>query len=315
MFKMANPNSKDIVFLFGAGASYGAGGVLPEQPPLGCQLYSILERIYPGSWGGLPVEIREVFKSDFEHGMQLVHDRVGGAIPSLMREMAVYFVQFRPHDRATLYCRLIEDLHKNGLLERVLFSTLNYECLLEFSLLHHGHGIAYFDEGTGNQVPVWKLHGSCNIFSHGVQAGPGIAYGTGVVWEGGIEAFLDSNLVIQRCLVETALAPVMCLYMHGKPLSVSPAAIHGQQKAWAERVDAASVVVSIGVRPLTGDDHIWKPLASTSAQLYFIGDSTVLDQWSKPNRTGATEHLLPLITKRRFQDTQPAQTGTVEAPR
>lgn len=147
LFKMAKPNNKDVIFLFGAGASYGAGGVLPEQPPLGFQLYSILERTYPGSWGSLSTDIRAAFRKDFEQGMQLVHDRFGAAIPSLMREMAVYFVQFRPHNRATLYCRLIEDLSQNGLLERTILSTLNYECLLEFSLVNHGHGIAYFDEG------------------------------------------------------------------------------------------------------------------------------------------------------------------------
>jgi hypothetical protein len=190
---------------------------------------------------------------------------------------------------------------------------LNYECLLEFSLLNHGYGIAYFDEGTDGQVPVWKLHGSCNMFSHGVQAGPGISYGTGVIFEGGIEAFLDSNLVIQRCLVETALAPVMCLYMQGKPLSVSPAVIQDQQKRWARKVSTAAIVVTIGVRPSTGDDHIWKPLASTGAQLYFIGESTALDNWSAANRTGPTEYLggkfneayLGLLRKLTANGTQP----------
>jgi hypothetical protein len=282
--------SRDVIFIFGAGASYGAGGILPEQPPLGVQLYSILERIYPGSWGSFPNDICEVFKENFEAGMQLVHDRFAVAIPSLMREMAVYFVQFRPYERATLYCRLIEDLKQKNLLHRTLFSTLNYECVLEFSLLNHSHTIAYFDEGSNNEIPVWKLHGSCNMFSQSIQAGPGIAYGEGIAWEGGIEAFLDANRVIQRCLVETALAPVMCLYMQGKPLSVSPAVIHAQQEKWAERVEAASMVVSIGVRPMTGDEHVWKPLAETSAPLFFIGDRIAFNKWCKESRTGPTEY-------------------------
>jgi hypothetical protein len=138
---------KDIVFLFGAGASFGAGGTLPEQPPLGYQLYPILERIYPSTWGNIPKEIREIFKKDFEAGMQLIHDRYGHAIPALMREMAIYFIQFRPYNRSTLYCRLLSDLRKLGLLSRALFSTLNYECILEFSLLEAGNKISYFDEG------------------------------------------------------------------------------------------------------------------------------------------------------------------------
>jgi hypothetical protein len=82
-----NTDRKDIAFLFGAGASHGTGGVLPEQPPLGFELYSILERTYPGSWGSFPSDIRDAFIRNFEQGMQLVHDRFGGTIPLLMREL------------------------------------------------------------------------------------------------------------------------------------------------------------------------------------------------------------------------------------
>lgn len=138
-------NLKNIIFLFGAGASYGAGGTLPEQPPLGFQFYPILEHIYPGSWGALPGDIRDVFRQDFEQGMQLIYDRYGALVPQLMREMAIYFVQFRPHKNSTLYCKLVSDLQATGLLPNVLFSTLNYECVLEFSLLEKGHMISYFD--------------------------------------------------------------------------------------------------------------------------------------------------------------------------
>src|SRR5436190_22597378 len=123
---------RDILFFFGAGASYGAGGTLPEQPPLGGQLFPILEQMCPGTWGGLPSEIRNGFRSrDFEYGMQLIYDKLGGAIPQLMRDMALYFIQFRPFKRRTLYCKLIDDLRRIGLLDRSAFSTLNYDCVLE----------------------------------------------------------------------------------------------------------------------------------------------------------------------------------------
>jgi hypothetical protein len=42
------------VVLFGAGASYGAGGIVPDSPPLGWDLYDRLCRCYPDSWGALP---------------------------------------------------------------------------------------------------------------------------------------------------------------------------------------------------------------------------------------------------------------------
>jgi hypothetical protein len=282
---------KSIVFLFGAGASYGAGGTLPEQPPLGFQLYSILENIYPGSWGAFPIDIKDIFRWDFEQGMQFIYDNYAALIPQLMREMAIYFIQFRPYRNSTLYCRLISDLNDSGLLGTTLFSTLNYECVLEFSLLEQGHMISYFAEGNGTSIPVWKLHGSCNMFSHEVQAGQDISYGTGIVWEGGVQAFLDANKVIQHCLIETALAPVMCLYMRGKLLSVSPSAIRQLQRDWVERVKTASAIVCIGVRPLPEDTHIWEPLGTTNARFYFIGDRGALEAWCESSRRDNTEYL------------------------
>jgi hypothetical protein len=44
-------NDRDIVILFGAGASYGAGHVLPQAPPLGANLYDALAAQYPKEWG------------------------------------------------------------------------------------------------------------------------------------------------------------------------------------------------------------------------------------------------------------------------
>jgi hypothetical protein len=284
---------RDIIFLFGAGASYGAGGILPEPPPLGFQLYSILERVCPSTWGGLPNTVKNVFYEDFERGMQIVYARFSSVIPALMRDMAIYFIQFRPYRRSTLYCRLTSDLQRSGLLPRVLFSTLNYDCVLEYSLLEQKLSISYFDEGNSEIIPVWKLHGSCNMFSHSVQVSQGVYYGTGVVWEGGIQAFLDSNSVIQHCLVETGLAPVMCLYMHGKLLNVSPAAVRQLQQEWVKTVIDGTAIVCIGVRPLPEDTHIWDHLATSPAPLYFIGDQQALDAWQQISRVGSTEYLGP----------------------
>jgi len=281
---------KDFVILFGAGASHGAGATAPEQPPLGARLFGELERSYPGSWGRLPASIRSAFANDFESGMQLVHDALPFAIPTLMREMAVYFVQFRPVGKATLYCRLIRDLTTRGLIGTTLFSSLNYECVLEYSLLEGGHAITYFDEGDSGAIPVWKLHGSCNMFALGVQASPEVGYGVGVIWEGGLQAFLDANLVIQHCLVETGLAPAMSLYMRGKPLAISPSVILELQARWATAVETAKAVFCVGVRPVIEDDHIWGPLERTAATLNFIGDESSLRAWQTA-RSGATKFL------------------------
>ncbi len=282
---------RDIIFLFGAGASYGAGGIIPERPPLGLDLYPILERIYPSTWGDLPSDVKEVFRQDFEKGMQIIYDTWGMAIPVLMRELAIYFIQFRPFNKSTLYCKLISFLDEKRVLSRALLSTLNYECVLEFSLLEQGHQIAYFNNVAENTIPVWKLHGSCNMFSHNVQASPDVYYGTGVSFEGGLQGELDSNKVIEHCLIETGLSPAMCLYMRGKPLQVSPSVIADIQRAWAEAIETCKAIFCIGVRPLLEDEHIWRPLGNTSGQLYFVGNERDFEEWRSANRNGSSEFL------------------------
>ncbi len=222
--------------------------------------------------------------------MESVYKQLGPAIPSLMRDMAVYFVQFRPYRRSTLYCRLVTDLDRTGILPRTLFSTLNYECLLEYSLTEQGHRLNYFHTALPGQVPVLKLHGSCNMFPHKIEASPGILYGTGVIWEADIRALPDPNEVIRHCLVETALAPVMCLYMRGKPVGVSPGAIRQIQGKWTDALASASTIVCIGVKPVSEDEHIWQPLTSAPANLYFIGDEGPFQQWCQ-SRNGPAMYL------------------------
>jgi hypothetical protein len=282
------------VILFGAGASFGAGGILPEAPPLGGALFDELVFSYPGSWGQLPGKLSTRFReAGFEAGMQLVFEEYGLAIPRLMRDMAVYFVQFRPNTRSTLYCRLVRGLIEADVLKNVIFGTLNYECVLEYSLLEAGVPIGYFPDSIPRDgVPVWKPHGSCNMFSKSLRAGQSVRYGTGVTWEGGAQAFLDTNRVIEYCLTETGLAPIMSLYMEGKPLAVSPSVVRQIQQALEQDLLNADAVFVVGVRPVLGDKHIWQPLATSDAPVYYVGDQAGFETWRKVHRSErASTHL------------------------
>ena len=129
------------------------------------------------------------------------------------------------------------------------------------------------------------------MFSHGIEASQQVVYTTGVTWEGNVQAFLDPNKVIQHCLVETGLAPVMSLYMEGKPLNVSPSVIGQLQHTWADYVGDANALFLIGVKPNIHDTHIWEPLANSKASLYFIGDEKALENWKETSRTFFTEFL------------------------
>lgn len=282
---------RDIVFLFGAGASHGAGGIIPEKPPLGSALFSELARIHSGSWGSLPGPMKAMFGDNFEKGMAEVYQQAGVAIPQLMREMAIYFAQFRPVTSDCLYRRLVRDLKGSRMAQRSIFSTLNYECALEFSLNAEGETISYFEQEPVKSWPTWKLHGSCNFFSKELQASPGVFFGTGVIVEGGIQALPSIDDVLRHCLVETALAPVMNLYMQGKPLAVSPSVIRQIQAWWTQAILSASKVVVVGVYPNMEDDHLWKPLSETQAQLLFIGAEKAFQDWLAAHRQNHSLYL------------------------
>lgn len=210
--------------------------------------------------------------------------RFAAAVPALMRDMAIYFVQFRIVDERCLYVRLVHLLREMQLIERVVVSTLNYDCLLELALVGAGIGVDYFGTADAtHSALVLKLHGSCNMFSAQLQA-QGIFYGNGIVFEGGIQAWLDANRVIDHCLSGTALAPVMCLFMEGKPTSVSPRTLSDLQKTWAASVANSGLVLCVGVHPHPVDSHIWEPLATTSAHLAFVGDQDAFESWVREYR-------------------------------
>ena len=114
---------KAHVILFGAGASFGAGYIIPEKPPLGNQLFNRLKDFFPASWGRLPQEIDVVFAAAFEKGMKIVYDHYSQVIAPLMKDLAVYLIQLRPYSYESLYDLLIKRLIKLGLLESFLFST------------------------------------------------------------------------------------------------------------------------------------------------------------------------------------------------
>ncbi|MBW1613551.1 MAG: hypothetical protein JRJ57_06145 [Deltaproteobacteria bacterium] len=284
---------KAHVVLFGAGASFGAGDIIPEKPPLGNQLYNRLKDFFPTSWGRLPKEIDEVIAADFEKGMNIVYEQYSQIIAPLMKDMAVYLIQLRPYSHESLYDLLIKRLIKLGFLESFLFSTLNYDCILEFCLLNQNRRVSYWDYGRENSVPVWKLHGSANWFSKDIEAGAGVTFTKGVTFEGGLKAFLDTNEVIGKCIVNQGLYPSMCLFMKGKPVQIAPSIIMEQQKKWSDTVASARTVSCIGVNPLPEDSHIWEPIARTKAKLYFIGDKKAFDAWVQEFREGECIFIEP----------------------
>lgn len=92
---------------------------------------------------------------------------------------------------------------------------------------------------------------------------------------------LDRNEVAAKCLSGNALAPVMSLYMVGKPLAISPAVVQSVQEQWSRAVMSAVSIICVGVRPNPPDRHIWEPLAATGAPLYYVGDALSFSDWQR----------------------------------
>ncbi|MFN3534850.1 MAG: hypothetical protein ACK4WB_05610, partial [Desulfatiglandales bacterium] len=152
------------LILFGAGASYGSSK--GKVPPLGAALFSELRRFDKDGWGALPSEIASKFEEDFELGMERLSQTRPHSMPILQRAMAKYFVQFTLREDS-LYLQLAKLIKRSKW--RGSITTLNYDLLLESSLVWEGIRIVQLrDPGLGEVELCWP-HGCCNIFCNGVE--------------------------------------------------------------------------------------------------------------------------------------------------
>ncbi|MEX0609038.1 MAG: hypothetical protein WD016_05375 [Balneolaceae bacterium] len=279
------------VFLFGAGASFGSGNVYPTPPPLGNQLFNALERLFPTSWGSLPTDVKDVFRTNFEHGMQEIIDRYNAAIAPLMQHMGIYFSRFRLfNDQSNHYKSLIEHCSNEGLLDRTIFSSLNYECLLEIACSMESVQINYFGDPEKDKAAIYKLHGSCNFKSAGLELSRGVQF-SGVTFEGGLQ-ILQPNQVAPVFRGNTGLYPAMSLYAQNKPLNVSPAGINEGLNKWKTHIENASRIIVIGVMPNREDEHLWLPIANSDAEFIFVGGEEQYDNWVNEFRNSKTNKYL-----------------------
>ncbi len=274
-----------IAFLFGAGASNGAGRVEPFPTPLGSGLFSELRNGYPLTWGQLPADSISLFHDGFEKGMEYVYDKYDYLVPELTIDMALYFSLFRlPSDSSDCYSSLVGFLVKHELASTTAFATLNYDMLLEMGVMSFGLGFAYFEAlGSAGSVPMWKLHGSPNFILgvpnltavgnqyakvNQVSVGPIIAVSPSEVrryYEG-------------RPGERQSTPPMMSVFAPGKPTQVSRETLDDIRRQWAEWALNAKVIVVVGARPILTESHIWKPVLDSSGKVMYVGGSDGLDQ-------------------------------------
>lgn len=280
-----------IIFLFGAGASYGSGKVNPCPPPLGSNLYEALKKIYPTTWGSFELNLQSKFINNFEDGMAELISGNSHIIAPLMQRMAIFFSRFGLDSVDNRYRNLFRELVKRKLLAKSIISSLNYECLCEIAASQEGLEVEYFGKSRKYNAKIWKLHGSCNFKMEGLQLSRSGSFGIGATFNGNIK-FISLNEVPKIYNGNTALYPSMCLYAKDKPLAISPGIIQKFQAGWAEKVKKANKIFVIGVRPLEEDKHIWKPIADSEGTLYFIGNKNEFQKWTYKNRTDKKNEYL-----------------------
>jgi hypothetical protein len=263
-----------LAFLFGAGASYGAGGgVLPHPPPLGRHLYGELRQAFPETWGNLPPSLAKLFKREFETGMDAM--RRGGQEQSRpLLEISRFFATFQPGPEPSCYLRLIRLLESCHLIEGCRFATLNYDCLIDLDLdsakFGYNDGERHGPYMHQKSVQLWKLHGACNLVNAVGTFRGNQFFGVGQLYEGPGK-YVTRVEAIANCDDE-GLPPMLSLYAPGKPTPVGANVVEPLRRRWELWVKQSDVIVVIGARILNRDEHLYRPLKKASGQIWYVGD-------------------------------------------
>jgi hypothetical protein len=276
-----------ILFLFGAGASFGSGLCIPYGygPPLGNRLFAAL-RQRGGEAASAADDLAKLFLDDFEAGMaRFMLDRAA-EVAQFLKEMAEYLVQFEPA-KGNLYVELIKAL--GGTRRKAVFATLNYDVLIELSASNLGLPVCYCHPPAADNLPVLKLHGSCNFIPAGADKLQNFSFKGdpgSVAVESEVRVATSTAEVRKFCQGDSAVGPAMAVYAAGKNVYYCRNFVHAQQKSYSEAVAAASKIFVVGVRVHRIDEHVWKPLAESKAPIYYVGgESDLFKEWCDSDRS------------------------------
>jgi hypothetical protein len=275
-----------LIFLFGAGASFGALHVAPCCPPLGSDLYDRLASEFPKTWGAASqfASLAHEFAHDFEKTLEdyCVLNGTSAAVTPLI-DMARYFAKFKPCGN-DLYSDLLKEICARDLVQRTVFASINYECIFEIAAQRLGLRVCYMgvDSPVPGAVLVNKPHGSCNfltkhIGSTGWSAEMFAAQLSTATVEAGIEAQDPESVgpsldwLAAESMATRSRYPVMSNYATSKHSPLSPGGITRIRNAFSEQVNAADKIIVIGARPSDHDEHIWGPVRTSGKEVLYVG--------------------------------------------
>lgn len=254
------------IILFGAGASYGSDKL--GTPPLGSELFDALVVFNKDGWGQIPSNLAEKFQNDFEDGMKNLSKSNPHLMPILQRAMAAYFYNFipQPNNLYRKIARLIFHSRWNGVL-----ASINYERLLHLSLAIEGlKPIVNLRKTNQNEIELILPHGCCDLFCESTfGSSKEVSFnGTAVTTNGPIKVIVEPSEFYSR-IQNDAFPPVMSYFEPEKMTTSGLSLIENQRSRFMEIVSKASTVGIVGVKVRIDDNHIWEPLAKTSARLIY----------------------------------------------
>jgi hypothetical protein len=247
-----------VLFLFGAGASYGSVDCVPEPPPLGKDLFLKLVKA-----GGIARTVkspmRELFIKDFEKGMAAFFDERNVDVNPFLRDMALYFLPFAPGPRNT-YVKLFSAIAKGA--HTVVVATTNYEMLIEQAIQVCGLIWRVDEPAEPGLVQVLKIHGSIHFLPRlGGGKFSGITFANNTVnLDGPISAAASTAEIEDFFRENDWAAPAIALYAPGKRIMNCPTPIKQLQETFRAAAASANLIIVVGLRVLPEDDHIWGTL-------------------------------------------------------
>lgn len=287
-----------IMFLFGAGASHGNCSISSHNPPLGNGLYAALLESSE-IWRLHSDSFNDELKSDFHRNFELAFTKINrppfikdelqrnAMILNLQIEIMKYLISFNPHSELELnnYYKLIKTLKNNALLFSTSFSSLNYDCILEKILtlekISYCDYLGNSDETYEHPIKLYKPHGSSNYTLRQSNF-----HVEGTAFSPTVKLNLPIDVLKFQTPYETdnrnqrgLLWPIMSLYTSDKENINGKTSLANIRKKWAYEVHKATHIISIGVRYVENDTHIWDPIKNSKGKIIFYGENSSLNSF------------------------------------
>jgi hypothetical protein len=255
------------LIIFGAGASYGSDPKCKNHmlPPLGNDLFDALVAYNPTGWGQLGMELGDIFRNDFEGGMEqllLKYPHIAGPLQVVM---AQFFFRFEPTP-TNLYRRIAKRIFQTNESGVYALATLNYERLLQLSF---GAESRYLNEIP--KVECCFPHGVCNLFQSSARISGSASYNPNMV-QFGIGSrpfFIDNSAKFYEWTNNNMAPPIMSYFVPTKTTTSVPDFIDMQRLRFKELAAEVEVIAVIGVHIRPSDRHIWNSLSQSPAKIIY----------------------------------------------